>query len=247
MSDLGLLVYGIAAFTMSVLSGATGGGGGFVMTPLMIFLGLSPAEAVANGKFGGLSVTVGSLAGLRGHKVSNRKLMMILVVMALVVGLITPKIIVDINPDDYENLLGFLLMVLSPFIVYKKIGHKAKEISNNRRIVGLALIALSMFLVGIFSGGLGIFINIAMMGFLGLSAIDASVTKRFSQLVLNTTIILGLIGSGLFIFKVIFVSLIANTLGGYVGGRVAIKKGASFVSKLIAIVAFFSGLILVIT
>ncbi len=246
MSDLGLLVYAVVAFFMSVLSGATGGGGGFIMTPLMIFLGLTPAEAVANGKFGGISVTIGSLVGLKEHKVSNRKLVIILTILAVIAGLIAPKIIVSIDPEAYENILGVMLMVLSPFIIYKQIGKKTKEVSRAKTYIGLVLVLSSMVLVGIFSGGLGIFINIAMMGFLGLSALDASVTKRLGQLVLNSVIILGLIGSGLFIWKVIVAGILANTSGGYVGGKIAIKKGSDFVSKLIAIAAFLSGFALVL-
>ncbi len=246
MSDIGLLIYGVVAFGMSILSGATGGGGGFIMTPLMIFLGLTPAQAVANGKFGGLAVTIGSLAGLRGHKVSNKKLIIVLVAIALIIGIITPKIIVEIDSEAYENILGIILMLLSPLIIINKLGHRTKKLSNNHTVIGMVLIVLSMFLVAIFSGGIGIFINIAMMGFLGMSALDASVTKRLSQLVLNSTIIIGLITSGLFIFKIIVVTIVANSFGGFVGGKVAIKRGSGFVSKLIAIAAFLSGLALVL-
>lgn len=245
LSDLGLLIYVIVAFLMSLLSGATGGGGGFIMTPLMIFLGLTPAEAVANGKFGGLSVTIGSLLGLKEHKVSNRKLSIILVVLALTAGLIAPKIIVSIDGEAYETILGMMLMVLSPLIVFKKIGHQTKKVSKSKKIIGLVAIGIVMLLVGIFSGGIGIFINVAMMGLLGMNALDASVTKRYSQLFLNATIIVGLIGSGLFILKVILASTLANAAGGYFGGKLAIKKGSGFVSKMIAVVAFASGAYLV--
>lgn len=246
MSDLGLIFYAVVAFVMSILSGATGGGGGFILTPLMIFLGLSPAQAVANGKFGGLSVTVGSLAGLRGHKVSNRRLVILLALIAFVIGLIAPKIIVEIDAEIYEKILGVLMIFLSPLIVYKKVGHATKKLSKKHEALGFLLIITSMFLVGIFSGGVGIFINIAMMGFLGMSSLDASVTKRFSQLVLNATIIIGLIGSGLFLWKVILVNVVVNGFGGYVGGKVALKRGAGFVSTLIAITAFLSGIALLV-
>lgn len=247
MSEVGLLVYGLVAFVMSVMSGATGGGGGFILTPIMIFLGLTPAQAIANGKFGSLAVTVGSLAGLRGHRVSSKKLVWVMVAMSIVLGLIIPRIIVTIESDTYQLVLGVLLMVLSPFIVYKKLGHHTKKVTSKNKAIGLVLIFGSMFLVGVFSGGLGIFMNIAMMGFLGMDALDASVTKRLSQLVLSSVIIAGLLTSGLFIANVIIVSLIANSLGGFVGGKVAIKKGSEFVSGLVSFAAFFSGLYLVIS
>jgi uncharacterized membrane protein YfcA len=53
MEPLELALYGGAGFLMSILGGIAGGGGGFVMTPLAIFLGLTPAQAVSTGKFAG--------------------------------------------------------------------------------------------------------------------------------------------------------------------------------------------------
>jgi len=44
-----LLIYGVTGFVMSVFSGIAGAGGGFVMTPLLILLGLTPAQAVSSG------------------------------------------------------------------------------------------------------------------------------------------------------------------------------------------------------
>jgi uncharacterized membrane protein YfcA len=246
MSELGLLLYGCVGFTMSILSGVSGGGGGFIMTPLMIFLGLTPAQAVANGKFGGIFVTLGSLVGLKSHKVKNRKLTILLIGLALIAGIIAPKIITSINPEAYETLLGIFLIVLSPLIIFKRLGHSSKTMTKHKQTLGLVSVGASMLLVGVFSSGLGIFINISMMSFLGMSALDASVIKRYSQLFLNVTIVVGLITSGLFLLNVILVSLLSATLGGYVGGNIAIKKGSSFVSKLIAVAAFVSGVYLIL-
>jgi uncharacterized membrane protein YfcA len=244
MSELGLLLYGLVSFVMSILSGASGGGGGFLLTPLMIFLGLSPAQAVANGKFGGLSVSVGSLVGLKHKKVKDRKLFVWFVLASIVIGLIAPQIIVSINPEIYENIIGLALVVLSPLLLIKKIGYKTESTSKVHKIIGICMIVFSMFMVAIFSSGLGIFMNIAMMGLLGLNAIDASIAKRMIQLVGTSVIIVGLSSSGLFLLDIILVSIIANGFGGFIGGRIALKRGAAFVSILTAIAAAISGLVL---
>ena len=49
-----LVILGAVSLLMSILSGIGGGGGGFIMTPLAIFLGLTPQQAIASGKIGGL-------------------------------------------------------------------------------------------------------------------------------------------------------------------------------------------------
>ena len=246
MTPIELGFYSIVTLIVSIFSGATGGGGGFILTPLMIFLGLSPAQAIASGKFGGISVTVGSLLGLREHKVNRHKLQIILMGMAIIIGLVAPNIITSIDSSSYQKILGLLILLTSPLIVIKRVGAYRKNISRLRQAAGLALVAVSMFLVAIFSGGIGIFINISMMSFLGLNALDASVIKRSSQIFLNTIIILGLLGSGLFVWNVIVVTMITTVIGGYIGGRIATLKGNSFVNKLIAGVAALSGLALLL-
>lgn len=57
MNGYELVGFGMAGFVMAILSGIAGAGGGFVMTPFGIFLGLTPAQSVSTGKFSGLSIT----------------------------------------------------------------------------------------------------------------------------------------------------------------------------------------------
>ena len=71
MTEVGLDIYGVAAFCMSIFGGISGGGAGLVMTPLAIFLGLTPQEAIASGKFGGLSSVAGSIRVLHKEKLHS--------------------------------------------------------------------------------------------------------------------------------------------------------------------------------
>jgi uncharacterized membrane protein YfcA len=55
MNGWELVLFAIVCFGMSVFSGFAGGGAGFIITPVSIFLGLTPAQAVSSGKFNGLA------------------------------------------------------------------------------------------------------------------------------------------------------------------------------------------------
>jgi uncharacterized membrane protein YfcA len=63
MSTHGLILYGIATFFTSLLSGAGGGGGGLIATPLAILLGLTPQQAIATGKLNGLAISAATTHG----------------------------------------------------------------------------------------------------------------------------------------------------------------------------------------
>lgn len=240
MDTAGLVVYAIASFFVSVLGGMSGGGGGFIMTPLTIFLGLSPAQAVATGKLGGLSVTLGSLHGLRKAKLHSWKVVVPISLMALVIGVVAPLAIVNLDAEVYKRTLGVLLLLMVPIMLFKKVGHQKREVSKGYKIAGYTALAVAMSLQAVFSGGLGTLVNMALMGLLGMSALEANVTKRFSQVVLNGVISLALIGTDLIVWEVALVGAFTAFLGGVIGAHLAIKKGDVFVTRIFVIFMIFA-------
>jgi uncharacterized membrane protein YfcA len=241
-----LCIYGVTGFFMSILSGIAGAGGGFIMTPLLIVLGLTPAQAVSSGKFNGLAVTVGSLSGLRNYsgKISRYRVGAIMV-LAFIVGLIVPFMIKSFDSRFYRLTLGAILLLMIPLMIYKKVGIKPQTPSLARKSLGGILLTISLFLQGTFSGGLGSLVNIVLMGMLGMTASEANITKRWSQLVLNITIIFGVIGSGLIIWPIVAVGIGASLVGSYIGGRMAVKKGDTFVVNVMLLLMLTSGLVLI--
>lgn len=231
---------------MSILSGIAGSGGGFIMTPLMIALGMTPAQAVSTGKISGLAVTVGSLGGLRKskEKVVRNKIIAIMI-LALVIGLIAPFIIKTLDNSVYRIILGIILLLMIPVIIFKKIGMHSYQPNNKQKTIGTILLSFALLLQGIFSGGMGTLVNIVLMGMLGMNATEANITKRWSQLILNITVIFGVIYSGLIIWYVAIVMIPASLGGAYIGGHIAVKKGNKFITSVMIILMIISALYLI--
>ena len=243
MDNLELVFYAAAGLAMSVFSGIAGGGGGFVMTPLAIFLGLSPAQAVSTSKITGFSLTVGALVGMRkshGH-VSKARIIPVMI-LAIAVGLVVPFVIVAFDSALYRNVLGIILLLMIPIMLIKKVGVKPHHPKLWQKYAGGGLLALAMFLQGVFSGGLGTLVNVVLMGMMGMTALEANLTKRWSQLLLNGTIVIGVLGTGLIVWKVALVGVVMTLIGGYVGGRVAVHKGDGFVVGILIALMFVSAL-----
>lgn len=241
-------MFAVAAFVMSIMSGIAGAGGGFIMTPLGIFLGLTPAQAVATGKFNGLSITIGSLFGMKKARgtVSWRRIIPVMV-LAFVVGLIVPFIIKQLDSDIYRLVLGVLLLLMIPVMAFKKMGIKRVDPSTLRKIGGGILLTLSLILQGAFSGGLGTLVNVVLISMLGMTALEANITKRWSQLILNITIIVGVFGTGLVVWPVAAAGILSTFAGSYVGGRIAVKKGDQFIMNIMMIFMFISAIGLIAT
>lgn len=230
-----IIIYALASLIMSALSGMAGAGGGFIMTPLLIFIGLSPAQAVATGKIGGLAVTLGSLHGLREHRVKNKKLVYIVMAMAFVIGLLAPMAITNLDSDLYRRLLGVILLLMVPVLLLHKPGKSEGQPNTLIRAAGFAALIVALSLQAVFSGGLGTLVNIALITLLGLSPLDANVTKRFSQVLLNIMIVLGVIGSGLIVWPIALIAVFTCTLGGWIGSKIALRRGDEFVRRILVV------------
>lgn len=242
-----IVIYVIAGFLTSIMSGIVGAGGGFIMTPLSIFLGLTPAQAVSTGKLSGLSTTLGSLSGLRKskEKVHYSRILPVMMI-ALAIGLLTPLVITSMDGDVYRKSLGIILLLMIPVVIYKKVGVKPHHPKPWQKIIGNGLLAVALFLQGVFSGGLGTLVNLVLMGMLGMSAIEANITKRWSQLVLNTTIIFGVLGSGLILWHIAFIGIFVTFVGSYIGGRLATKKGDQFIMNTMIGLMIVSAIFLIV-
>lgn len=241
-----LVILGVAAVVMSVFSGIAGGGGGFVMTPLMIFLGLSPAQAVSTGKITGLTVTIGALGGMRSiHGRLSKWRIIPVMVLAFVIGLAAPFVIRSLDSQAYRVALGIILLLMIPVVLVKKVGLKEYKPTTIQKYTGAGLLTVALFLQAVFSGGLGTLVNIVLMGMLGMTATEANVTKRWSQLILNVTIIIGVFLSGLIVWYLTLILIPATLIGGYLGGKIAVKKGNKFVLDTMIVLMVVSALFLI--
>lgn len=246
MSDGHLALFAAAAFVTAILSSISGGGGGFIVTPLAILLGLTPQQAIATGKLNGLATSIGSLYGFRKLRLHSWRNVIPLMVLALVIGLIAPHFITQIENDSYRRILGAILLLMVPVVLLKKVGLKEVKPKRWQKIVGFILIVVALGLQAIFSGGLGVLVNLALMSFLGMSSMEANVTKRYSQIILNTVIVLGVFGTGLIVWRVAAVTIICSLAGSTVGSHIALKKGDKYVMATFVVCMFASGLVLLL-
>ncbi len=239
-----LLIYAVVSVCMSVFSSIAGGGGGFVATPLMIFLGLTPAQAIASGKFMGLSVSLSNLRVTRKEKVHDWKVIAPLLVIATAIGLIAPHVITRIEGDAYQKVIGVLILLMIPVVYVKRLGYEKKQVSARMKKIGYVLFTGALFLQAVFGSGMGTLVNIVLVSAMGMGGLEATVSKRFIQLVATSVTLAGLLFSGLMVWKVIIVGVACNFIGGTIGAHLAVKKGNAFVMNILITLMLVSGVAL---
>src|SRR6185312_1825435 len=118
----------IVTFVASILSGMAGGGGGFIITPFLIAIGLTPQQSIATGKLGALGLDSGSLAAFRRQKLKHKQLSILLVIFGLIIGVISSFAIKSIGNDHLQFTMGVLNLAMIPLLFVKH-----HELKSRRR------------------------------------------------------------------------------------------------------------------
>jgi uncharacterized protein len=237
----------VVTFLASVLSGITSGGGGYIVTPFFIAIGLTPQQSIATVKLWGVGINSGSIAAFRHRKVKHKTWTIYFMVVGAVVGFIAANAIRHIGNENLQVLLGILNIVMVPLLFIKH--HKIK---NRRRhfifqSLGLLLIFALMLLASIFASGVGALINVLLIAVLGIPVLETILITRKTALVAEFVVITALLGSGLLNFKYGLISAVAGLIGGYIGSKFALHEGERFARYALILLMVSSGIWLIST
>ncbi len=234
-------------FVASILSGITSGGGGYVVTPLLIAVGLTPQQSIATVKLWALGIDSGSIAAYRGYPVKHKRTSIFLIITGVVVALISAKAIRSIGNHHLQLTMGILNLAMIPLLFIKH--HEIKSRTRNFLYQGFgwALILILMLLQGIFASGVGILINVLLIAVFGIPVLETTLIKRKFSLISDVIIFALLIGSGLINYKLGIIMAVAGLAGGFIGSKIAVTEGEKFARYALIILMLVSGIWLVAT
>lgn len=235
-----LLLFSIINFFVAILSGASGGGGGLISTPLLVILGLSPATAIATAKFGGLGISAGTSARFYKEKYTDTELVLKLSILATVAAIIGSLILLK-NADNSEllqKLMGYVILIVGiPLLYFRNMGHQSVIKSKYSIYLGYVLMFVFIILQVLLGSGIASMQMMILMGLFGMTALTASATRRAMQLIVAIISLAIFIAGGIIDYKFGIAAFVSSLLGGFVGAHIAIKKGNKFVVNMFALIS----------
>jgi hypothetical protein len=243
-----LILFGILNLVVSTLSGAAGGGGFLSGAPLLILLGLSPAQAVATTRFGGFGISMGASIRFWREKITDKRTVIIFSLLGAACAVIGSLGLLHFRTQSevLQKLIGLtVLFVAVPSMYIGRTGLKPGHKSRGTRAVGIVLLTIVTILLAAFGSGMGTLQMVILLYFFGMTALVASATRRFMQLVVAAVSLIFYIPSGLVDFPLALTALATSFLGGFAGAHIAIRKGDKFVLNLFAIVSVLLALELI--
>ena len=242
--ELQLALLGLGSFVTGILSGISGGGAGLVMVPLGIAVGLPPQVAVGTMKMAGLGSAFGGLSVFAKSGHIRKDIVKFMLPVVIVIGIATPFVFKAINAEVFQNIIGVLLIVLTPTLFLRKSMLKP---SRKKQGLGYVLYSGILTLQALFSTGVGVLANFVLTLLLGTTKLEANATKRAVSACLVPLTFTGLLITGFVSLPHGFVLLIAGFLGTHIGSKIAVNKGESFVTYAMAILAVVSGVWLLVS
>jgi len=241
--DILIPVTFIVAFLSSIISGMSGGGGGFIMTPYYLLIGLSPQQIVAGASVASLGLGSSSLIAMRGKQLINKKFLPLLVILTIAFTLLAMLVLPKIQSSTFETVIGILLIVLSPTLFIKKASLQPGERSRKSILLGYVVYAIILFASSL-GGGLATLLFLPLMFLMGLSAMQSNALRRVLMLIQAVIAFLVLLPKGYIIWSYALAALIGCYIGGHIGTKIALKRGDNFIKYSLATIMVISGALL---
>lgn len=221
------------------------GGGGLIQTPVAMILmpNLSVASIIGSLKIPAFSGT--SFAAFQYLKKveMNWKLLSIMAVLAFGSAFLGSALLNVVSSDFMKPLLFFVLIGLAIYTFKKKnFGqHQEKDHSTKKQIIYAVIISV---LVGFYDGfigpGTGSFLVLGFVSILGFDFLQASANAKMVNLATNFGSICLFVLKGKIIWAFAIPMAFSNALGGFIGAKLAIKKGNTFIRKFFLFVVILT-------
>jgi uncharacterized protein len=214
---------------------AIAGGGGLISMPVLLIAGLPPHLALGTNKFAGTFGCFSSAFRYFKSGKTNVDLLKKLIPFTILGCILGVKCVLSIS-ETVLNALVFIMILLVSIYTYTKkdLGTEDKfEMLTSKNIKLGMIMAFSLgFYDGFFGPGTGTFLAFALIKIYGFDFLHASANTKILNFTSNFTALILFMFSGQILYKVAIFYAISMIIGGYIGAKVAIKKGATLIKPI---------------
>ena len=237
------------SFLANLFSAFSGGGAGLLQLPVLLFLGLPFAVALATHKVATVALGVGATIRHLREKGLERDFVIFILVSGLP-GVVTGASLILAVPESIARVsLGVLTLSLGLYSIWRKeLGQVYAPVHRDRG--GYLKGGLVLFFIGILNGsltsGTGLFVTLWLIRWFGLD---------YKRAVAYTLVLVGVFWNGTGALTLGLVGeirwswlpalLAGSLLGGYAGAHLAITRGNRWIKRGFETVTILIGLKLI--
>jgi uncharacterized membrane protein YfcA len=240
----------LVSMVANLFSAFSGGGAGLIQLPVLIFLGLPFAIALATHKVASVALGIGATVRHLREQSLERRLVIHIMVSGLPGVILGANVILFVPERGAEIALGLLTAGLGVYSwLNPDLGQTMRSANRSRR--GILIGGLVLFAIGALNGsltsGTGLFVTLWLVRWFGLD---------YRRAIAYTLILVGVFWNGagaltLGILGEIYwiwlpALLLGSLIGGYLGAHLAIKSGNRWIKRVFELVTLLVGIKLIV-
>lgn len=239
-----IIILCIASFFAGFVD-AIVGGGGLIQTPVALILlpNLPVSSIIGSLKIPAFSGTSFAANQYLKKVQMNWKLLIIMAITAFCAAFLGSNLLTLVSNDFMKPLLLVVLTLIAIYTFAKKnFGiHQEKNFSPTKQLVLAILLSICIgFYDGFIGPGTGSFLVLGFVTLLGFDFLHASANAKMVNLATNFGSICLFVLKGKIIWAIAIPMAICNALGGYIGAKLAIKKGNGFIRIFFLVVVILA-------
>lgn len=245
----GQLVLFVTAIVANFFSAISGGGVGLIQFPILIFLGLSFATALATHKIASVFLGVGAIMRHLKESHLERRLCTIILAAGIPGVILGASLILDAPQKPALITLGVLTTSLGVYSIFRPnlgVEHTPKNWHGQGLVTGIIGLFVVGFLNGSITSGSGLFLTIWLIRHFGMDYKRAvAYTLVLCGFAWNGTgaIVMGLAGD--VAWNWLPALIIGSIVGSYLGTHIALRQGNKLVKRAFEITTILIGLKLI--
>ncbi len=230
----------IAAFLAGFVD-AIVGGGGLIQTPIALILlpNLAVSSVIGSLKIPSFSGTAFAARQYLKKVTLNWRLLFLMAFVAFIAAFIGSNLLTKVSNDFMKPVLLVVLSLIALYTFIKKDfgSHQVKvQYTKYQFLLAVLISVIIGFYDGFIGPGTGSFFVLAFVSVLGFDFLHASANAKMVNLATNFGSICLFILKGKIIWAIAIPMAICNALGGWIGAKLAIKKGNGFIRIFFLIV-----------
>jgi uncharacterized membrane protein YfcA len=217
------------------------GGGGLIQTPVALILlpNMAVSSIIGSLKIPAFSGTSFAARQYLTKVTMNWRLLFIMAITAFSAAFLGSNLLIKVSNDFMKPLLLVVLSLIAIYTFTKKNfgAHQEKNLSPKRQLLLAVLMSICIgFYDGFIGPGTGSFLVLGFVAILGFDFLHASANAKMVNLATNFGSICLFVLKGKIIWAIAIPMAICNALGGWLGAKLAIKKGNGFIRIFFLIV-----------
>ncbi len=230
------------AFLAGFIDSIVGGGGLIQLPALLVTLPeYSVPKLLGTGKIPSFTGTFMSAIQYARHVQFKWKMLIATSISSLIASFIGSSLVNYLDSHILKPLILVLLVIVAIYTFIKKdLGSlKTKEINESKSITYGIIIGFVLGLYdGFFGPGTGSFLILAFIMILGFDFLNASAHAKIVNLCTNLSSIIVFGWHGNILMQYAVPMAVFNLAGSFIGSRMAILRGNTFVRKIFLFVIF---------